>query len=269
MGLAGTMRAGISVAAATLLFVAAPAKAAAESLTLGPSQLSALTPLTFTTPVCADGPCTSYQDPVRGAQGAFWSSPVNGVVTGWSIRVSATGFSDQTGAGNRFRLRVIRVAQGAPADFIAVRSSLALTPIFSAPGIYAQAVSLPISAGEQIALGATQNAELPTFLSPSVNVVRFSSPPDPPDGQLGQAFNSNNTSMLGINATVEFCRVPNVRGKKLRRASRLVSGAACAPKPKAKGKARRPAKRKRIHKQIPAAGETVPPGTPVKLVYRR
>ena len=255
-------------ALATALLGSATARA--DRLTLGSPSLGSLTPLDFGTLACSStDTCTAYQDPGSAGQRARWTSPVNGLITSWSMRVDDSANSDQTGADARFQLRVIRVDSDT-AYFVAKRSAGSLTPRFFSPGIYTMPAAVPIAPGEQITLGGVPNAEMPIFLAAtSAPSVRITSSDNPGDGQVGVAFNTTNFGLLGINATVTYCRVPDVKGKKLKKAKKLVRAADCDPAPKRKGEAKKRKKRKRIRRQDPAPGSTALPGTDVKLVYKR
>ena len=254
------MRKLASVAVIAGMLAVAPG-AAAEQIVVGPSPLESFT-ISSGAGNCVGGPCLAFQDPTEG--GADATSPVNGVVTSWSVRTGSLQ------SGSTYRLRIIRVAAGSASDFTVLRSS-GFGPPIPAPGTYTQTTGLPISAGDRIALGATAGSVFPSFVGsgPSDRVRITNAGTDPPDGSSGSGPMIGTPDILGANATVEFCRVPDVVGKKIRNATALVAGADCAPRPKRKKKRAKPKKRKRVVRQSPAPGLTAAPGTEVTLVFRR
>lgn len=241
------------------ILVMAP-NASAEQTVIGPTPLDAYT-LDATPPQCgAPGSCTAFQDPSMG--GADFVSPVNGVVTSWSVR---TGGAQN---GSEYSLRIIRLGSGDPAAFTPLRS----TPF--APGVttaatYTQATSLPISVGDRIAVGGTGLATLPSFAPSPNDRSRLTAPgSDPPDGTAGSAPISG-MNLLAVNATVDFCRVPNEVGKKIGQAVTEMAAAGCTPKPHRKKKrVKKKRNRNKVLNQFPAAGLTTPPGTEVTLNFR-
>ena len=248
----------VAVAALAAVLVVAPAARGAQ-ITLGPDLESLSTPNGLQ-PACFDDPCTFMQ-----SSGPVVVSPVNGLVRSWSIRTY--GPTPET-----YRLRIVRGPAAVGQNFKALRSS-PFAPAFATEGIHSQAAAVPIAAGDRIALRGGTGSGVTTGLAwvPPVGVdatmVWTDAAADPADGGTGTPTSSTNL-ILGLSATVSFCRVPAVKGKRLKRAKRLIRQAGCVPAPRQRpAKPSRPVNR--VFKQKPAAGKTVRPGTKVKLFFRR
>jgi hypothetical protein len=248
------------IAACALAAVLANASAArADEVTLGP-DLSTLTGPLGLQPACGPAACTFLQ-----SSGPNSVSPVNGLITSWSFRTYGP-------EGSEFRLRVVRGPAALDQPFTVLRST-PLAPSVAAEGVHEDVASLPIAAGDRIALGGLAGSPGLAFVNPpggEAMLAWATGQGGPPDG--GSATpNSETFGIVGLSAIVSYCTVPKAKGKKLKAAKRRVREAGCRPKPKRrKAGDSVPAKKLgRVYKQKPAPGTTVAPGTPVKLFFRR
>jgi PASTA domain len=258
-----TRRALVAAAALAVALVIAPA-ARGEQVTLGP-DLESLSSPGGLQPACFDDPCTFLQ-----STGPVVVSSVNGLVTSWSLRTYAA-------TPKAYRLRIVRGPAALGQSFMALRTS-AFAPAFSAEGIHTQQAALPIAAGDRIALRGGDAGSSVTggqaWVPPAgtdATMVWTDAMDDPADGGSGTPTSGPAHLVVGVSATVSFCRVPAVTGKRLKRAKRLTRKAGCAPAPKRRSAkpSLPPRKLNRVFKQRPAAGKTVRPGTKVKLFFRR
>jgi hypothetical protein len=245
----------IGIVAVVVALALAPSTASAEQVTLGP-DLSGPLILPGLVPGCPPPACTMFQDVIGG--GPAPSSPVNGVITSWTLRALDT--FDNNGA----QLRVLRVnGSGVGTTFSVLRSS-APAGLVTANTTAKLSTSLPIAVGDRIGLHQPTGQPFPVFVGTPDDRVLIALPPDDPaDGGSGTA-NSNSAGQnifLAVNATISFCRVPAVKKKKFKRAKALLAAEGCLVKKSGHGK--------KVKRQSLAPGTTVAPGTVVRLKLKK
>lgn len=250
----------VALAACALLslWLAAPARGA--EVRLG-ADLGALSAPLGLQPGCGSEACTFLQ-----IDGPTTVSPVNGVITSWSFRTYAAQPS-------RHRLRVLSGLAGVGLQFTAVRST-EFAPAVSDAGVHEVPASLPISAGERIALGGIAGAPGLAFVNTPGEEARLTwatGQGGPPDGGTAVPESGPAFGVIGLAATVSYCQVPKVKGRKLKAAKRVVRAAGCRPEPKKRraGSSLPGKKLGRVFRQRPSPGATVAPDTAVKLFFRR
>lgn len=242
--------------AGTLAALALPATASAATQTIG----SALAlPMSIPGQVCTAN-CLSVQQ-TRVVDVHPNLSPANGVITEWKVR---SGDPDAL-----YHLRVLTPSAGN--SYIATATHTAPTAV--PPGTtdtiftYVPTTPLQIKVGQAIGVLQTGNPEgLPQNTTGGVatNVIANNFNGTFPDG-LGATFLSDVQHELLLQATVRFCRVPNVVGLKSAAASQALTAAECAAKTTRK-KTKKKKKRGKVTTQKTAADSTVPPGTEVEIV---
>ncbi len=228
----GALRRGISFAAIAIVGgVLAPGTSAqAATVTVG-SPLTA----NFT------GALTSHSLEVNTAlpePGATVASPVDGTIINWRAILGSTG---------EMSLLVVKPASGG-----AYTPGLGMSSVHTnSVGLQTFPSGLVVKAGDLIGLdleGTTIKEASPT---PGATISEWALPFDfgssrPPD-------NTHNNSELAYNATVEYCLVPKLKGKKLGAAKKALANGGCrvgdVTRPK-KGKAAKFVK-----------SQSVPPGT--------
>lgn len=189
----------------------------------------------------------------RLINGSDPASPVDGTVTSWAV-----GRPDGS-----FSLRILhRVGTDSYAAFAGdAERQLVFDPAPSPP----QPTSLPIRKGDLIALadgGGTSLAQSTTGSSvvlPDKAVV---------GGPAQSPFSTSNTDNYAFNATVRYCLVPGVIGKKEAAARSALAAADCPVgqilKPKKKGKRQ---KAKFVRATSVPAGTAVSDTTPIDLTF--
>jgi PASTA domain len=245
----------IAVTAALLL----PAGAAADTVTMG-SQLQN----DYSGGLSTGNTLTIQQSFQAGVSPNAVVSPANGVVTAWAVK---TG-----NPGTRYTLRILRPS-GAANTYLGVGSSVAPTvvPATVAPTgtILNYPAALAINQGDSI--GLQQDAALngvAQFQSNGLtgNVIANNFLGAPADGSSAALIPDQQHELL-LQATVKFCKVPDLKGVKTAAAQQLLTAADCAGGPTANKKFKRSKKNKKkkgkILNQTLAAGTTTAPGTPV------
>ena len=236
-------RASLLAVAVALLGATA---AHANTITLGNPLTN---PSYFTSGFSGDG--TLFNTRLIGGSDA--ASPVDGTVTSWAVGRPDGGFS----------LRVMRqVGTDSYAAFAGdAQRQLVFDPAPSPP----QPTSLPIKKGDLIALaegGGTSLAQANTgsrVLLPSAAIV---------GGPAQSPFSTSDANNYVFNATVRYCLVPNVIGKKEPAARSALAAADCPvgqilkPKQKAKRK-----KAKFVRATSVPAGTSVSDTTPIDLRF--
>jgi PASTA domain len=221
------------LAASALL---APATAGAATVTIGSPLTAAFT----------NNPA-GFVGTTGMVSGPNIASPVDGTVINWRTQ----GFE-----GTGFRARIIRLGAGNSATSVASGPTIALTG-----GTTDQALSLPIAKGEIVAFDNSSPAdhadlaESTTYLaagwSPALADNAASRPPDFSDG-----------IEFAYNATVRYCLVPKIKGKKLGAARKALANAACSL---GKVKRKKGSKGKFVRSQKVPPGTALGDGAPVKV----
>jgi hypothetical protein len=189
------------------------------------------------------------------------TSPGNGIITEWKVRSSdddalytlrvfkPAGTNTYTATG--------RVAAPAPVP------PGTTDAILTYPGN-----SLAISQGDHIGLlqsgtpdeGIAQN----TTNGITTNVFANLFTGDPADG-VPTAFIPDQQHELLLQATIKFCKVPNLKGKKAKAAKQALAAADCAAKVSKKS-TKKKKNRAKVIKQKQKPGFTAPPGTQIPIV---
>lgn len=245
----------LSVALALVAAWAAPAGARAEALIMG-SSLPAEGQF-LCCPMGPDGVLGVQTGQVGGEQPHPIRSPVNGLITSWAVRTNDFGA--------RYSLRVLTPLSGV--TYLGSGTASAPSPVpASGNAIYTYPASLPIYAGEAIGLHVAGADGLPVRITTSA-VDRIAVGPPMSDNSPGPLPTAYTGLEVLLQATVEFCRVPKLKGIARKKAKNRLRAAGCGvqvKKQKASGK-----KRGKVIGQKPPKGETVPPGTPVRIFVGR
>jgi hypothetical protein len=199
------------------------------------------------------------------------TSPVNGVITEWKVR---TGDPDAL-----YTLRVLTPAVGNA--YISTTSLAAPAPVPAGTTdsilTYFATRTVPINQGQAIGVlqtnggGAGADVGLPqnTTNGITTNVINNNFNGTFLDG-LGATFLSDQQHELLLQATIRFCRVPNVTGLKLAAAQQAIAAAECTPtakKKKLKRSKKNKKKKGKVLSQSLAPDSTAAPGTPVNLTF--
>ena len=235
----------LALSAAALL----PAAASADTVTIG-STLSHPN-----TPALCSG-CVGVQAGASSGLSSFsFTSPANGVVTGWSVR------SGDTGAV--YGLRVLHPNGGT--SYTSTQASALAPAIGSATdATYHFDTSLPIQQGDAIGISTETPYDLPQYTTTnSSDVLEYAS--GFANGTTTSFTNIGGLHELLLQATVKFCHVPNVHKQKKVNAKTALANADCGVKVKKKD-THKTKFRGKVLKQKKAPGATFPPGTVVPIV---
>ncbi|MGZ5375740.1 MAG: hypothetical protein ACXWEF_04730 [Solirubrobacterales bacterium] len=211
-------RALLSVSLAAIAVCAVPAAASANTQIVGSALAKAYDGGVST----AAGTTTVQISEVGGTTPFPITSPANGVITDWAVRTS----DDDT-------FYVLRVLTGASPTFTSVRRITApsaipagtVDTIFHFPGN-----STPISKDDHIGLLQEGNPDegIAQAMSNGVPLDAFAFQTTAfPDG-VGSTFTPDVQHELLLQATVKFCKVPDLVGKKPADATAALTTADCA-----------------------------------------
>lgn len=249
--------AALTVTAALAGAVATAPAASADTQVIG----SALAlPMSIPGQVCTAN-CLSFQQAQVGGTGPLpIVSPANGIVTEWAVR---TGDPDAI-----YTLRILRPA--GTNTFLGAGGSAPQAPV--PPGttdsvIRYPAPSISIKQGDSIGIlqtGAPEGLPQNTTNGVAANVIANNFGGLPLDGATAPFMPDVQHELL-LQATVKFCKVPNLKGKKAGAARKALAAADCAAK-----LSRKPTKKDKnvgkVTKQKLKPGATAPPGTSVPIV---
>jgi hypothetical protein len=205
---------GLSFAAACALAgsILAPAGASADTVTIGSALNHPSTPA-----LCTG--CVAVQNGnSTGLSPHPFKSPANGTVTSWRVR---------SGDMNAlYTLRILR--QTGSTTFLSAGQVTAPTAV---PNTVDQAreypASLPISQGDSIGLAMNAGHDIPDYFTGDLLDVDAYAPAPPfPDGTTG-TFTGIQQHELLLQATVKFCKVPNVVGQAQAAATAAVAAGDC------------------------------------------
>ena len=235
---------------ASALMLSITAAASANTATIGSALQHPNTPS-----ICSD--CVGVQLGQAGGSSPLpLTSPANGTVTSWAVR------SGDVGAV--YTLRILRPTGGN--TFTSAGTSTAPSvPGGTLDSILSHVASLPIKQGDAIgvALGPTATG-LPQFTSNNQADVLGYSTSVPPDGTPVTFVPLGGHELL-LQATVQFCSVPNLHRLKKVTAKQLLAAADCGVKVKKKVTNKKKFRGK-VLKQKKPAGTTAAPGTVVPIV---
>ncbi len=202
-------------------------------------------------------------------------SPANGVITGWKVKSADDGAI--------YTLKVLRpngpvsLVTATNTNFTAIRSVQAPTavPNGTAVGtptglIFDYPASLPISTGDYIGVltgGADDDVPQITTSGLAKNLIANNFSGLPTDGASANLLADEQHDLL-LQATVKFCKVPDLKGLKLADAQSKLAAADCGStvkKKKLKKSKKNRKKKGKVLSQSVAADTTAAPGTPVVI----
>lgn len=203
-------------------------------------------------------------------------SPANGLITGWKVKSADDGAI--------YTLKVLRpngpvsLVTATNTNFTAVTSQTAPSDVpagtaVSTPtgAIFSYPASLPISKGDYIGLrtgGAVDGLPQKTTNGLSRNLIADNFAAQPADGTSANLLADEQHDLL-LQATVEFCQVPALKGLKRAAAQQALAAADCAAGNVKKKKLKRSKKTKKksgkVLTQSLPPGSTAAPGTAVDL----
>ena len=199
-------------------------------------------------------------------------SPANGVITGWKVKSADDGAI--------YTLKVLRpngavsLVTATNSNFTAIASVQAPSTVPVGTGgatptgaVFDYPASLPISQGDYIGLltgGADDDLPQKTTNGVTANLIANNFSGLPADGAAADLLADEQHDLL-LQATVKFCKVPNLQGKKLKAAKKALAAADCAAKV-SKKKGAKKKQRGKVIKQKKKAGFTAPPGTQIPIV---
>jgi hypothetical protein len=250
----------------------APAAASADTVVMGSTLANDF-----------DSPGQSIAAPTLSAQLSYDPatspnpvvSPANGVITGWKVKSA----DDDA----LYTLKVLRptgpvsLVVATNTNFTAVASVAAPSPIpagtaVSTPTgkIFAYPASLPISKGDYIGELATGTvSDIPQHTTGGVpkNLTANNFGGLPADGATAPLMSDEQHDLL-LQATVKFCKVPDLKGLKVADAQSKLAAADCAStvsKKKLKKSKKNKKKKGKVLSQSVAADTTAAPGTAVDI----
>jgi hypothetical protein len=203
-------------------------------------------------------------------------SPANGVITGWKVKSADDGAI--------YTLKVLRpngavsLVTATNTNFTALRSVQAATAVpagtsVSTPtgAIFDYPASLPISKGDYIGLlTGGDDDELPQHVTSGLdqNLIANNFSGLPADGASADLLADKQHDLL-LQATVKFCKVPNLAKLKQAAAQQALAAADCVAgklsKKKLKPSKKSKKKKGKVLSQSLAPGTTAAPGTAVDL----
>ena len=224
------------VVAAVALWLISAASAGAATVTIGSPLTSAFSSAS------AGGIGTNAM-----VSGPNIASPVDGTVVNWRTQ----------NFFGMLRVRILKLSAGNAATATASSS-----PINLSGGTVDSALSLPIQKGEVVGFDNTSPSDRadvdqssPTYLSAAWSTLPDNGSPQPP------SFNNEDLE-FAYNATVRYCVVPNLVGKKLGAAKSALTAADCKLGVVTKKKAKKGKKKKRKGPKV-VTSQSVAPGTSV------
>ncbi len=252
----------LSATATILASGAFAAPAAANTAVMG----SALT-LPYQGGVCNNN-CLSVQlTQVGGNSPNPLISPANGVVTSWAVR---TGDPDAlytlrilTPFVNNAYVSTTSVSAPAPVPAGTVDSIITYPVTTTVPIKFGQAIGVLQTNGG----GAGADVGLPQITTNGVatNVISNNFNGTFLDG-LGATFLPDQQHELLLQATIKFCKVPNLVGQKPAAAQAPLTAADCGTATIVRKPVKKKKKRGKILRTNPAADATAAPGTAVKII---
>jgi PASTA domain len=202
-------------------------------------------------------------------------SPANGVITGWKVKSADDGAI--------YTLKVLRpngavsLVTATNTNFTAITSVQAPTAVpagtaVSTPTgvIFDYPASLPISAGDYIGVrtgGDDDDVPQHTTNGLAKNLIANNFAGQPADGAAANLLADEQHDLL-LQATVKFCKVPDLKGLKLADAQSKLAAADCTStvkKKKLKKSKKNRKKKGKVLSQGTPAGTTSAPGTPVEI----
>jgi hypothetical protein len=242
----------LGIAAGLVLTALAPAAASADTVKIGSTLSHPNTPS-----LCTN--CVGVQHGASSGLSTFpFTSPANGIVTGWAVRTGDTGAV--------YGLRILR--PGAGNFYASVGASVLAPAIISATDItYNFPTSLAIKKGDAIGVQTDAAHSLPQFTTTNnADVLNYAV--NFPDNTSTTFTDIGGLHELLVQATVKFCNVPSLTGLKLADAQSKLAAADCAAsvtKKKLKKTKKNKKKKGKVISQVLAPGTTGAPGTVVAI----
>jgi hypothetical protein len=234
--------------------LALPVGAAADSVKIGTSLQRPHDIYAF----CANEGCVAVQRSVAtGTEFLPLTSPVRGRVTSWSVR--------STDDGALYALRVMKPLGAF--DYTGKGTAFAPSTVPAGPdATLTFSTSLPIDAGDAIGLqlgpGTTGMPTQATMTGPGDTLTWAASAPD---GSTTTFTGGSSPYQVLVQATVTYCKVPDVLGAKAGQARQLLAAADCSSQV-VKKRTRKRKKRGKVLRQLTPPGTTGDPGTAVTIV---
>jgi hypothetical protein len=226
---------------------ALPAAAGADTVRIGSALQQPDTPS-----ICTN--CVGVQRARAAGAPLPLTSPANGTVISWSVRSSEPGALHA--------LRILRPAGGT--SYTGAGTNAAPPVPTTLDSILNYVTSLPIKQGDAVGVQVTGGGGLPQFTSNNPADVLGYSTTVFADGSSA-AFTELGGHELLLQATIKFCNVPSVKGRKIGAAKQALTAADCTPKVKKK-EARKKKNRAKVLKQKKQPGTTAAPGTVVTIL---
>jgi hypothetical protein len=241
--------AGLVVAGGCLVPAGAGADTAKIGSTLGTASNAP------TGELCA--PCVGIQRAQAGGNSPLpLVSPANGVITQWAVRTSDPGAI--------YNLRILRPINNSSYTGVGTSPNV-LVPALTTDSVLISNVSLPIKQGDAIGVAVNAGHGLPSWPdNVSADVVGYALG-NFADGSSSGVITDIPGHELNIQATVSFCKVPDVHKQKKVNAKTALTNADCGIKVKKK-ETHKKKFRGKVLKQKVAAGTTAAPGTVVAIV---
>ena len=256
----------LTIAGALGVLAAAPA-AQADTVTLGSTLAN-----DFDGGVSGGASTVSVQlsyDPVTSPNPVV--SPANGIITGWKVKSADDGAL--------YTLKVLRangpvsLMTATNSNFSALRSVVAPTPVPAGTNgttptgvIFEYPASLPISQGDYVGLltgGDDDDLPQKTTNGLAQNLIANNFSGLPADGAAADLLADEQHDLL-LQATVQYCNVPKLKGKKLKAAKKALAAADCGVKV-GKKKVKKKKQRGKVIKQKQKPGFTAPPGSKIAI----
>jgi len=232
----------VLVAGACALLLIPAASAAAATVTIGSPLTSAFTNLP------AGGVGTNAM-----VSGPNLASPVDGTVVGWRTQ----GFT------GTMRVRILTVGAGNAATATASSPLITLSG-----GTVDTPVSLPIKQGQLVGFDNTNEADRADIASPSAAYVLDVWDTLPDNGSPQTPVFSNDIE-FAYNATVRYCVVPKLTGKKVGAAGTALANAGCRLGKVTKKKGKKGKGKKVVRSQSVLPGTSLGDQAPVDVVVKK
>jgi hypothetical protein len=202
-------------------------------------------------------------------------SPANGVITGWKVKSADDGA--------RYTLRVLRpngpvsLVTATNSNFTGAGSQQAPSAVPAGTGastplgaVFSYPASLPINKGDYVGVQLGGSATgLPQAFTNGVhqNLIANNFAGKPTDCASDNLLADEQHDLL-LQATVKFCKVPDLKGLKLADAQSKLAAADCGStvtKKKLKKNKKNKKKKGKVLSQTVPAGSTAAPGTPIGI----
>lgn len=259
-----TLAAGLATGA----FSASLAGSASADTTVMGSTLAS----PFDGGVAGGATTVSTQISVAGSATNPYISPANGIITNWKVKSADDGAF--------YSLKILRlsgplsITAATNSNFSGIATSpvSATVPIGTGAGtptglIFDNPASIPIAKGDYIGiLTGGADDDLPQFNTNGVpaNTIANNFGAQPVDGNTSPLLADVQHELL-IQATVRYCKVPNLVGQAESAAATALTAADCAAGTVTKAKTSKASEVGKVISTTPAKDETAVPGTAVNL----